>query len=140
LRTYLKKGRSSSKRNRPAKTGYIYPDLAANKDGTTSRKRGPYFKVKRPDRKLLSILSRVPPNQEERKDRRKLRLVYYCILPILFVRLHYLPDYVRVRELEKYYYNALNTLRCSSGGTGKVNRLSRALRYYPFREDTPLSE
>lgn len=67
-------------------------------------------------------------------------MVYYCILPLLFTRLHYGPDLVRLHLVEEYYYNALNTLRYSRGGTERVDRLSWDLRTHPLREDTPLSE
>lgn len=77
----------------------------------STQQRGRYFSVFRNERKLLTLLSNQPANSvktDSRGDRRKLRCVYYRILPLLIPILRHPNDLRALRYLEWYYYQQLN--------------------------------
>jgi hypothetical protein len=123
LRT-LKKSFRGKRKYRQQKSRYYVKTVDARNKPKTALLRGQYFAKLRRERKLLSILSKCPPNLNSgRRERRILRYIYYCILPILFFRLDYYRDREILLDLEAAYLDSLNIINLNRGVTHRVNRL-----------------
>lgn len=128
----------SRSRRKHLKTQSIYRKRVSKevecKGGKTQSRpalsRGPYFKAFREERKLVRILTENPPSEElSRKNRRILRRVYYCLLPVLFSRLHYYKDLSILWDIEVYYYDLLNRVNLNRGVLKRADRLRWELRH-----------
>lgn len=102
--------------------------------------RGDYFKTFRADRTVLKKLTLLKPcfsdnpcahsirgrvYKKTLKDEiSALREIYYCIIPRLFMQLHWIPDRVLLLEVEYNYYIWLNTAIVISNRGGTAKRLS----------------
>jgi len=58
-----------------------------------------------------------------RREYRRIRYIYYCILPRLLFYLRYPPDRALILELEETYWHWLNTAMFVSGRRNAVYRL-----------------
>jgi hypothetical protein len=107
--------------------------------GKTSRlvnKRGDYFKYFRWERDALVYVDILQPNPKTRKGMQLCRAVYRKILPILFRKLTWDPDLIRLRLLEYRYYNDLMVGQWYRGQNPSVNRLS----WFILSGDNPVGE
>jgi len=107
-------------------------DEEGNKDGTVLL-RGPYFKALREERKLQRLLALSLPSSNsnpDRKEYKRIRFVYYCILPIFFSRLNHPVDRQVSIDLERYYYSLLNTINYNKGRPRLTVRLNWDLRHF----------
>lgn len=107
-----------------------------------TQKRGKYFKYLRHERVLLAKLANTPfiPGRADRGIRRKLRLVYYRILPLLQSRLTHWKDKLSIHYVERFYYNALNIANYSRGSPSRVKRLRWEVRVTSSTERVSLSK
>jgi len=102
-----------------------------------TQQRGRYFAVFRDERKLLTLIGQQPMLTTDTSSgyRRKLRFVYYCILPKLISVLRYPSDQWSLRCIERYYYDELNIVQ-RNRNRPKVKRLECRLVPYQTQEDS----
>lgn len=110
---------------------------ASNKRKNATQQRGRYFAVFRDERKLLTLLGQQSMGKPDTSSgyRRKLRFVYYRILPKLISVLKYPTDQWSIRCLERYYYDELNLVHRNKNRP-RVDRLKCRLVLYQTWEDS----
>jgi len=99
-----------------------------------NRRRTKYFKVYRPERTCLNILENIFPKTYSYKERRACRYIYLFVIPHLARYLLFEPDRVRLREVERQFYNIELSFLLRLNRDTEPNRIP-VLSYFRSRDN-----